>query len=113
MTQNDRENRREHYRIIYPVSCRPKLVINNKQYEVIDISEKGVRFLHQGTCTLQPGSETRIKITFHNGVSLDIKCKVLRFNDTAAILSLLQDIPFEIIIEEQRYIKKSFPDLNR
>jgi hypothetical protein len=107
MTQKNQENRREHYRIIYPVSCRPKLVINNKQYDVIDVSERGVRFLHQGTCTLQPGSETRINITFHSGESLNIKCKVLRFNDTAAILSLLQEIPFEIIIEEQRYIKST------
>jgi len=109
MTQNDRENRREHYRIIYPVSCRPKLAINNIQYEVIDISEKGIRFLHEDMCTLQPGSETRIRITFHNGESLEIKCRVLRFDGTAAVLSLLEGIPFEIIIGEQRYVKRSFP----
>jgi hypothetical protein len=45
MKQEENEiQRREHYRINYPLVDRPSIEINNKVYEVIDLAEEGIKF---------------------------------------------------------------------
>lgn len=103
------ENRREHYRIIYPLTCRPKLRIVRKEYDVVDISESGVKFLHNRGAKLTPGSKIEAEITFDDGSSLDIHGEILRINDNILILKLHRGIPFWKIVDEQRYVKNKYP----
>ncbi len=57
-------DKRQNLRVPYPESCRPILVIGKYQYEVIDISELGVRFLcSTGQPTLEPGTDIDAVLT--------------------------------------------------
>jgi hypothetical protein len=38
------DQRRQHYRIPYPLMERPRLAIGGREHEIIDLSEKGVKF---------------------------------------------------------------------
>ena len=107
--QYNGKNKREHYRIVYPLSCRPKLKIIKKEYEVMDISESGIKFLHRNGIELTPGSKIHAEITFDNGTSLDIDGEILRIDDYIMILKLQHSVPFWKIVDEQRYIKDKYP----
>lgn len=96
--------KREFFRVEYPIKYRPKLVIaeDENEYDVVDISERGVKFLSKGG----EGFEDNVEgtITFHDGESLDVVGKVLRRANNKVVLSLVQKIPFRRIIKEQRYL---------
>jgi hypothetical protein len=104
------KSRREYFRIIYPLACRPKLIISGKEYDVIDISEHGIRFTCKEMNEFQPGLDVNIKVTFNNSEPLDLKGIVLRIDKKIAVMSLTKSIPLDRIIAEQRYIKLNYPD---
>ncbi len=104
------KSRRNFFRIVYPLACRPKLVIAGKEYAAIDISEHGLRFIYKDKNRFQQGSEVKIKITLNNSDPLSLKGIVLRFDKKIAVLSLTKSIPLDRIIAEQRYIKLNYPD---
>ncbi|MDH4027873.1 MAG: PilZ domain-containing protein [Nitrospirota bacterium] len=104
------ENKRQHYRIVYPISCRPSLKITRKEFEVVDISESGIRFLNKKWAPFTPGVRIQAEITFNDGDTLEIDGEILRVDDQVSILKLHNSIPFWKIVEEQRYIKKNYPD---
>jgi len=104
------ENKRQHYRIVYPFSCRPSLKITRKEFEVVDISESGIRFLNKQWAPFTPGVRIQAEIIFNDGDSMEIDGEILRADDQVSILKLHNSIPFWKIVEEQRYIKKNYPD---
>lgn len=106
--QYEGENRRKHFRIQYPVNRRPKLIILDIEYEVIDISEQGIRFLGKKLYEFEIGSEVKVKIVFYDRGSLDLKGKILRVNKEQTIIYLSTTIPFERIAQEQRYVRDNY-----
>ena len=107
------KNNREHYRIRYPLSCRPRLTILNNEYETIDISERGIRFICKEISVFQAGMELEARITFNNEEYLDLEGEILRTDERVAVLYLSKRIPFKRIVAEQRYIKLNYPDYLR
>ncbi len=103
-------NNREHYRIRYPLSCRPRLAILNNEYETIDISERGIRFICKEIYEFQAGIELEVRITFYNGEHLDLEGEILRTDEKVVVLHLSKSIPLKRIVAEQRYIKLNYPD---
>ncbi len=108
-----RENKREHYRIRYPLACRPILKIGYAKYEVMDISEKGVKFNFSAYRMAPPGTQINAYITFHDGRSLKIEGELIRVNRNfaTAILKLKESIPWKRILNEQRFLKEKYPEL--
>jgi hypothetical protein len=102
--------RRKHIRITYPLGCRPKLTILNKEYDVIDIAEHGIKFTCSKKQEFQQGSEVKISITFKDNESFDLKGTILRADKKIVILYLPEGISFERIIAEQRYLKSNMPE---
>ncbi len=109
-TRYNGKNRREHYRIRYPLTGRPRLTISNNEYEVVDISESGLKFLCKKINEFRAGSEVRLEITFNDGGSLHVRGKILRTTEKVSVISFSEDIPFGIILKEQRYLKAHYPE---
>ena len=107
--ENRRENKREFYRLRYPTNCRPTLILLGKSYEVIDVCEKGVKFLLEKYREFRPGRNIRFTITFHDD-SLDLEGEILRVEERTAVIYLKKPIPLGRIIEEQRYVRDMYPD---
>jgi len=103
------KNKREFYRLRYPTNCRPILILLGKSYEVIDICEKGVKFLLGKYREFKPGLDIQFTIDFHDE-SLDLEGKILRVEERTAVIHLENPIPLGRIIEEQRYVRDMYPD---
>ncbi len=106
------KNKREHFRVRYPVSCRPTLKIESENYDLIDISENGVRFLYKNEKLLHPGLDIDAIITFQDKMSLKVEGRVIRLNKrfTVAIMALKESLPMNRIIQEQRFIMEHYPE---
>jgi len=105
------ENKRRFYRIEYPTDARPKLRIKKKSYEVIDISEEGVKF-----CYNEPAEEMHIgdkikgEIVFRNNQSIRLEGRVMRLLKKNIIVKPKKSIPYEeVIIKEEIYVLKNYP----
>ncbi len=109
-TKNVKMNKREHYRVRYPISCRPNLAILNSVYEIIDLSEHGIRFFGNDVSRFHSDMEIDGIIKFDDGISLSIKGKIIRIDKNNAIMFLMESIPFGRIVAEQRFIKVKYPE---
>lgn len=106
-------NSREFYRVEYPEQERPTLKIGEDELPVIDISEKGGKFLSDKDVKIDPGAKVEGTITFHNGETITVAGEALRaFNDQVVIcFTRHRGIPFSIILNEQRYLREIYKHL--
>ncbi len=93
-------------RVKYPDDCRPELLIKQKegevkQYEVVDISEKGIGLKGEDLSGLQPKSRIEAQIIFTDGRLLAVEGELLRVSKNNAGIYLTKGIPFSRITMEQ------------
>ena len=81
----------------------------NNEYDTIDISERGIRFICREIYEFQTGMELEVRITFHNGEYLNLEGEILRTDEKVAVVYLSKSIPLKRIVAEQRYIKLNYP----
>ncbi|MHA2403904.1 MAG: PilZ domain-containing protein [Candidatus Kariarchaeaceae archaeon] len=106
----DKQNynrRRQYYRIRYPLSYRPKARIHGEDYEgeVVELSERGVRFLYEGKFILSEGLDLEITITFHNGESFELQGEILKVTKEDIIVRFFNWLPLSRIMMEQLYLR--------
>ncbi len=103
------EDQREHFRIRYPIAGRPGLSLLNYVFEVIDVSEHGIRFAGNKINQLQVEMELPATITFSDGSSLKVHGRILRVDKKVVVMYMPESIPFVKIVAEQRFIKMNYP----
>jgi hypothetical protein len=103
--------KRNFYRLNYPPSARPALLIGGKSYELLNISEKGLKYAHPGSDLPAAGSPLTGTIVFADKEKLEVEGSVLRSIGTEIVVTLDPGIPFARIIAEQRRFLKTPPDL--
>ncbi len=101
------EQRRRFYRIKYPFIERPELTLDNKSYQVIDISEGGVKFFSPVT-TFKVDEYIKGSIKFHDGEIISVEGHVLRLQNKRVIILLDRGIPLQRILKEQRFLIKKY-----
>lgn len=97
---------REHYRIQYPTAARPTIVVGGRALDVIDLSERGVRFQAGDDIQVQVGDELSGRLRFRRGDPIDVKGTVLRIQGREIAAKLETGVPLKVIIEEQRYLRE-------
>jgi hypothetical protein len=100
-------NTREFYRIRYPDSYRPKIRIQDEDYdnETVELSEQGGRFSYKGPGELSEGLDIEMNITFYDGEFFHLKGEILRIRKEDVIIRFSERIPIYRLINEQLYIK--------
>ena len=103
-------NKRQYYRIRYPRSYRPKVRIQGEDHEgdVVELSERGVRFFYEGKIILREGSDLEVTITFHDGESFELKGETLRVSKEDVIVRFSDWLPLIRIMREQIYLRNHF-----
>jgi hypothetical protein len=99
------QNRRQHYRVRYPRNERPRLVYGSAITDVIECSERGVRFRTAG---VPPAIGARVsgRISLRHGKELRVSGKVVWSDQEAVALFLDRTpIPFLAIMREQLYLR--------
>jgi hypothetical protein len=99
------QERRSCFRVIYPPRRSPTLYLNGAAYPVMDLGEKGVRFINRRRRKL-PEDITRFKVAFHDGETVDVIGRLIRANHDQVVFSILRGIPYQRIIKEQLQFRR-------
>jgi len=107
-TTGPRPSRRAFYRLQYPTSARPKLLIEGYTFDVLDLSEGGLRF-HTGPHPApEVGTTFRGTVRVRRGDMIHTHGDVLRVDHSEVAARLVVGIPFQTIMEEQRFVFEGF-----
>ncbi len=105
-------NNRDFFRLEYPAADRPTIVVSGMTYEVLDLSEEGVKFAVPSSFKPNPALKIRGTITFKDGKSVDVVGTVLRIlerkDKNQCVLTLTSGVPLPKMMEEQRYLLKKY-----
>jgi hypothetical protein len=104
------QERRSHYRIVYPEDARPTLAFSGKQFQVIDVSEAGFRF-SLGTVTgLYEGDEVSGTLTFPDATkeAFIIRGSAARIVSGTVSVKLHTPLPLRKIMAEQRRLIQKY-----
>jgi len=108
-TQTDKE-RRESHRIRYPIPERPSLfLLEKKAYAILDVSSRGLRYVASGAFTPSLYEPIKGVLHFRQGARVNIEGTVVRANDQEIALYLHKEIPFNILLAQQQYLRKHYP----
>lgn len=104
------DNRRENFRLKYDSS--PTAVISvehangvekSRDYNVIDISERGLRFRFDGGRVEDPVVGT---VRLCNGSAIDVEGRIIRTSKSEVCLRLIKIIPARQILEEKKFLHR-------
>lgn len=109
-TLSPREERRGFHRIQYPRAERPSFFpVGKKAYPVLDVSGHGLRY----ACSDHPlpNLHETIKgvLRFQRSAEISIEGTVVRNQNQQIALHLHEEIPFNILLAEQRYLRAHYP----
>ena len=100
------DSRRNHYRVIYPFAERPSFSIGWASFEIVECSERGLRYELGERRWPKVGEEVAGRVTFRSGETVDVIGDVVRVQDGFTALALRPPgIPYAVVIHEQRYLR--------
>ncbi len=97
---------RAHYRIQYPTAARPHIVIEGRSFDVIDLSERGVRFREDEGRSFSSGDKVVGTVRFQRTEAVDVMGSVVRVGGREVAVKLEVGVPLRIVIEEQRFLRE-------
>lgn len=97
--------RREHFRVRYPYTERPRMIIDNGTYSVMDISEHGLRFAKEDDL-LHDFTNEALKgvLSLGTGRKLFFEGKVVRNSRDEVGVYINDALPFDTILEELNHL---------
>jgi len=99
-------SRRALYRIAYPLTERPTLEVGRSLHEVVDCSERGLRYEGRERRLPALGTPLGGTVSFRSGGVVTVTGEVIRTRAGLVVLALdPPGIPFGEIIAEQRYLR--------
>jgi len=107
--KNEQQEKRRYFRIEYPASIRPTLKIRKHEFEVVDISEKGVRFFADKK--IKFGRWVTGNITFCDGQTVGIEGRIAwKRGESIGMFLTVKSIPYPKILSEQRLLARFKPE---
>ena len=98
------KQRREYFRLEYPIFCRPTLCCGNKSFDVLDISEYGVRFKTKDINSFMLGKKLGARLIFKDDDKHSCDGKIIRLNSEEVAVNLTTPIPLYKIRSEHLYL---------
>lgn len=98
------ENRRRHFRVNYPTHDRPCIKIRGYEFEVIDVSESGLRFINDQEVKL--AKWFRVTLIFLDGQAIERESRLVWRHEDIYGIEFVMPIPYKTILKEQRYLIK-------
>jgi hypothetical protein len=105
--EEELENRRRHFRLEYPPGQRPVFNVRKYRFDVVDISQSGLRFVNDQEARF--GKWLNGVIVFPDGESIEKEARVVWNYKNVYGIEFLTRIPFKIMLEQQKKLIK--PDI--
>lgn len=109
MTTPPEQELRESHRIRFPISERPTFLHEGKSFAVIDVSVRGLRYAAPGQTLPKPQDPITGILHFRRGARIKVEGIVVRVQNDHVALRLAKEIPFSILLAEQRYLHARYP----
>ena len=104
------QDRRQYYRLKFPYSERPSMVVGARKYEVVDCSMRGIRYISKPTTLMKPGDSIQGLMKFRRRREMPIRGQVVHIHhDQIGICLQGSEIPLPTLWDEERYLQKYFP----
>lgn len=100
---------REFHRIRFPIVERPTFSHEGKSFAVIDVSARGLRYAAPGQPLPKPQDSITGTLHFRRGTRIKIEGVVVRVQNDHVALHLVKEIPYPILLAEQRYLHARYP----
>jgi PilZ domain len=94
---------RAYYRVWYPLRLRPTLLIGAERFNVVDVSERGLRFVAMSQGPML-GTGVVARLFLPEVDPIEVEGIVVRRDARHAALSLVRGIPFHVILDQQRLL---------
>ena len=94
------EQKREYYRVEYPLNDRPALLSKEGEFEIIDISEGGVKFKAENYRHFSVGDMLGLSIKFSDNYTFNCMGKIVRIDNENVAVNNMHHIPLERIRSE-------------
>ncbi len=101
--------KRAYYRLYYPVHDRPVWEINGREYEVMEISERGARLRFGEGLPERLEDPVSGMIHFSDGAEVEVVGNVLRKIPSGVVVQLSKGISFRRMLVEQVHLKERYP----
>lgn len=107
------EQQRSEFRIVYPLPARPVARVEEREFSVLDTSERGLRFdLRRHPDPVAAGDRVVGRLRLAHGVEHAFEGQVLRTDERSAVILLEEPfwIDLSLIFREQRHLRSKFPN---
>jgi len=106
LTALSQPSRRANYRVVYPLAERPIMEVGRAIHDVVDVSERGLRFEIRTTQQPKPGDLITGRIEFKGSATIEVTGEVIRARPGLVVLALEPPgIPYSNILLEQRRLR--------
>lgn len=102
--------KREHFRLRYPLLVRPRLRMASATATVTELSERGMRLSVAKLVELTADVLVAGNMNLASGGQCDVRGKVIRVDGDEIIVSLSEGPSYKDMITEQRHIAQKFPN---
>ena len=99
------QSRRQFFRLRYPAGQRPQVWIDDREYELAELSEHGARIACPDS-GFQIGDAVTGAVMFADGENVPFEGNVLRREKTELVIKIEIGISPRRIVEEQRLIAR-------
>ena len=103
------ENKRNFFRLEYPSGAGPKFISGGLRFEVVDISEFGIKILRKPGVILEKHTIMVGSLIFQNGEAHLLYGSLLRSNDDTLIILLKKPLALKVIRQEELRLLRLFP----
>lgn len=101
------DDRRQHFRLIYPGEFAPGIIINGRLFIVQDICERAIRFRRDASRHYESGQRISATLLFNDGTKFEVNGWVGRVYSNDVVVMLTKHIPYQKILAEQVNLQKA------
>ncbi len=102
---------RTYYRLRYPGAERPTVRIEDRDYEVSEVSERGAKIVLAGACALRLDQPFAGVLRFRDGETVSVEGVVQRFAGKEIVLNLSSGVSLKRMMAEQKRLLQKYPTL--
>lgn len=101
--------RRTHFRIQYPYKERPPIRVGSRKYALVDICERGFRYVAEDQSIFKVNDRIFGAISFSDGEQALVWGVIARIRGHEVIVVDAEGISFSRALKEQRFLLKKYP----
>jgi hypothetical protein len=99
-------SRRALFRVVYPFADRPVIEVGRHVHDVVDVSERGLRYEVHDRHVPEIDALVYGLVKFKGSDEIGVTGSVIRTREGVVVLALEPPgIPFSTVLQEQRYLR--------